>query len=458
MIIENSDIEKQISKLKDNLINNNSNSNKRITNNRRIWSQNIHPYISNIIIDIDKYLKTIKKSRMLLNNYEEKNNNNKNKIEENKKSYTEKIIKRKEIKKKSISEFSKSFKNILNRIKNINNKDKKLRLMDGKSLKNISLNHNRTPKSLIMLNKPLKQKIRPTSASTFYDSKMFEKNFNKTSRNKPLKNKSSSYNSFREGFRIKIDNTKEKKFGSKFINLNSIIEADEKKGNIRRLNEIHRININRALKKFTPSMHLKLMKQIQVEDKSMKRNINNINEKINKKIKERCGGFYFKKKYERFISENKKNLNESLSIDSFNDKNNNKKRNSKILSLSQSYSSKTSYKPKINYMSKQSKKNENSERTDKGRTKIKKESFREISELLKYTLDIEHIHNFINSKYKFRNKNDINEDKKKYFSNLEEINKKLKGKTEDYSEVENKIFQLEELLSKDLVHNHKYIN
>ena len=138
---------------------------------------------------------------MLLNNYEEKNNNNKNKIEENKKSYTEKIIKRKEIKKKSISEFSKSFKNISNRIKNINNKDKKLRLMDGKSLKNISLNHNRTPKSLIMLNKPLKQKIRPTSASTFYDSKMFEKNFNKTSRNKPLKNKSSSYNSFREGFK-----------------------------------------------------------------------------------------------------------------------------------------------------------------------------------------------------------------------------------------------------------------
>ena len=257
---------------------------------------------------------------------------------------------------------------------------------------------------------------------------------------------------------LKIDNTKEKKFGSKFINLNSIIEADEKKGNIRRLNELHRININRALKKFTPSMHLKLMKQIQVEDKSMKRNINNINEKINKKIKERCGGFYFKKQYERFISENKKNLNESLSIDSFNDKNNNKKINSKILSLSQSYSSKTSYKPKINYMSKQSKKNENSERTDKGRTKIKKESFREISELLKYTLDIEHIHNFINSKYKFRNKNDIKKKKKKYFSNLEEINKKLKGKTEDYSEVENKIFQLEELLSKDLVHNHKYIN
>ena len=41
-----------------------------------------------------------------------------------------------------------------------------------------------------------------------------------------------------------------------------VVFLTEKKGNIRRLNEIHRININRALKKFTPSMHLKLMKQI----------------------------------------------------------------------------------------------------------------------------------------------------------------------------------------------------
>mgnify|MGYP006873177256 CR=1 FL=1 len=77
--------------------------------------------------------------------------------------------------------------------------------MDGKSLKNISLNHNRTPKPVIMMNNnPIPKRMRPTSASTFYDSKMLEKNFNKTSRNRKFKNKSKIYNSFREGFKLYI--------------------------------------------------------------------------------------------------------------------------------------------------------------------------------------------------------------------------------------------------------------
>ena len=76
--------------------------------------------------------------------------------------------------------------------------------------------------------------------------------------------------------------------------------------------------------------------------------------------------------------------------------------------------------------------------------------------MLKYTLDVEPIHKFINNKSMFRNKNDLNEERKQYFSNLEEINKNFQGKRDVDLDIDNKILKVEGLLSKELAHNYKY--
>ena len=62
----------------------------------------------------------------------------------------------------------------------------------------------------ILVENKKEKKIRPTSASTYYDSKLFDLNFNKTSRNRKIKNKQWSYISFRQRSKIKLAETKNK--------------------------------------------------------------------------------------------------------------------------------------------------------------------------------------------------------------------------------------------------------
>ena len=82
----------------------------------------------------------------------------------------------------------------------------------------------------------------------------------------------------------------------------------------------------------------------------------------------------------------------------------------------------------------------------------KKENLKNILDLLKNTLDIEPIHEYINDKVKFRNRI-------KYFSQFEEISKKVEEinkDREDMTEVDNNlknIIETRELLYKDLGHN-----
>ena len=67
MLLESSDIEKEITKLQENITNNNKSSKEsEIINKKRIWSQRSAKYFRNIIIDIDSYLKYIKQSKLLL--------------------------------------------------------------------------------------------------------------------------------------------------------------------------------------------------------------------------------------------------------------------------------------------------------------------------------------------------------------------------------------------------------
>ena len=455
MLVDNSDIEKQIYKLKENINNTNRPKlDKDIINKNRIWSQKSQGYFRNIIYDINRYLRTIKQEHLLLSVSEDKKKKtNRIRKEERKKNNleikTEKITKRKQPEK-----FPKYVRSIYNKIKEIKEETNDLIVKDNKSLKNISMNFSRTARPVIILNNKKERKVRPTSASTYYESKMFESNFNKASRNRKLKTKQWSFKSFREGSKIKLKEKKNIKINIKdlkYNNLNKIIDENEKKGNLLRLNDMYRVKMNREMKIYNPIGHLKDMKQIQIEDVNMRRNINNINDKLKKRIEDRCGGFYFKHQYEKYISKIKKNrvneyrLSESLKdIDKI-----------KILSLRRkSYSTKNFFNRKVTFRKEEKK-------TDKEKMKEKKENLKNILDLLKNTLDIEPIHEYINDKVKFRNriKSDLNEDRIKYFSQFEEISKKVEEinkDREDMTEVDNNlknIIETRELLYKDLGHN-----
>ena len=454
MLVDNSDIEKQIYKLKENINNTNRPKlDKDIINKNRIWSQKSQGYFRNIIYDINRYLRTIKQDNLLLSVSEDKKKKtNRIRKEEKKKNNleikTEKITKRKQPEK-----FPKYVRSIYNKIKEIKDETNDLIVKDNKSLKNISMNFSKTARPVIILNNKKERKVRPTSASTYYESKMFESNFNKASRNRKLKNKQWSFKSFREGSKIKLKEKKNIKINIKdlkYNNLNKIIDENEKKGNLLRLNDMYRVKMNREMKIYNPIGHLKDMKQIQIEDVNMRRNINNINDKLKKRIEDRCGGFYFKHQYEKYISKIKKNrvneyrLSESLKdIDKI-----------KILSLRRkSYSTKNFFNRKVTFRKEEKK-------TDKEKMKEKKENLKNILDLLKNTLDIEPIHEYINDKVKFRNRinRDLNEDRIKYFSQLEEIPKKLEEinkDRDDMTEVDNNlknIIETQELLSRDLGH------
>ena len=456
MLVDNSDIEKQINKIQENINNSNkSKSEKDLVNNNRIWSQKSQGYFRNIIFDINRYLRTIKQSSLLLSVSEDKKKKtNRIKKEEKKKNNleikTEKITKRKEPEK-----FPKYVKSIYNKIKEIKEEVNELMVKDNKSLKNISMNFSRTARPVIVMNNKKERKMRPTSASTFYESKMFESNINKTSRNRKFKNKQWSFKSFREGSQSQIKmKLKEKKNINikdlKYNNLNKIISDNEKEGNVLRLNDMYRIKMNREIKMYNPIGHLKDMKQIQIEDVHMRKNINNINDKLKKRIEDRCGGFYFKHQYEKYISKIKKNrVNEYKLSESLKDVD-----KVKILSLRRkSYSTKNLFNRKVSFRKEEKK-------TDKLTMKEKKESLRNVLDLLKNTLDIEPIHDYINDKVKFRNRitRDLNEDRIKYFSQLEEIPKKLEEinkDRDDMTEVDNNlknIIETQELLSRDLGH------
>ena len=403
MMLKTSDIEKEINKIKEN-INNNNKSTIEIIKNRRIWTQKSTRYFRNIINDINKYLKNIKHSSYLLYDPDDlkelkelKQLKKKNiKIKKEEKSKNNLIIKiSQEQKPKTIeanisNNFSRNAKDIQNKINFLRNKANDLKLKDIKSLKNISSDFCLQPKPML-----------------------FIKN-NQTN----IKNKKRCFKSFREGNKIKLAKRK---------NNLTIKKENEDKINIGRLTDMYRRKINNSMNMYSPKRHLKDMKYFQLNDFNMRRKINNINEKIQRRIKNRCGGFYFKEKYEKFIAKNKtEQINKIKSSEIIQDKN--KFRNNLAL-RKKSFSAK-------NFLSQKITSRNEGRNIEKENFKQKKENLKNILELLKTTLDIEPIQEYINDKVKFGNRinKDINGDKMEYFSKYEEINKKIEEINEDNKE------------------------
>ena len=76
--------------------------------------------------------------------------------------------------------------------------------------------------------------------------------------------------------------------------------------NLARMNEIYRIQMNKSLKNYKPENHLKELNKLQLNDIKVRRDMEKVKGKINKKIDDRAQGLYYKKEYLKFKEENER--------------------------------------------------------------------------------------------------------------------------------------------------------
>ena len=156
MSIKISDIEKKIKKIKQNL--NNEKKSKlvqEILKKHNVWSQKIPRRYNNIHLDINSRVKDIVQSVLLYDNLDDifdiKINRNKINFNETEKINSEIIKVIEEIEPKPSEKYSRYLKNIYEKLNEMKNKKRQIELNDGKSLKDISLNLNKTPQFKLKL-------------------------------------------------------------------------------------------------------------------------------------------------------------------------------------------------------------------------------------------------------------------------------------------------------------------
>lgn len=467
MMLENSEIERKIKKLKDDLNNNKKSSLKRnFIKDNRIWTQKTKAYISNIVFDINRDMKYIEKARLLLNELNNINLGSKKHYEFKKNKDEQKPVK---VYRGLTSEKSaRILKSAYNKINKMKVKSKELQKYNGASLKHASSQYYRTsrPKSAIVPEQKVYKQMRPISASTCYDSKMVELNNNRNYKSKTIIN--SSNRTFRDGYKVKKEKLKlnknsdeQKLMDLRYINLDKMYKENNKRAvNLGRLNDIYRLQLNKNLGLFSPSQHLKDMKHIQIEDINVRKEMQDIKKELDEKIDERCKGLFFKREYEKYISKNNilKSSNTTKNI-------HNRSKNSPVSNfrLRTNYSSKNLYNPKIRKTFKENLNDEQLKKISiKEKIEKKRENLKELLNKLGETLEVEPIHKFINDKNVTKRKtirNDLMKMQKEYFPMLDEVNKDIKEviceETEKMTndEIEENIIRLEELLSKELAHN-----
>ena len=467
MMLENSEIERKIKKLKDDLNNNKKSSLKRnLIKDNRIWTQKTKAYITNIIFDINRDIKYIEKARLLLNELNNINLGSKKHYEfKNNKAEQNPIKVYKGLTSEKSARILKSAYNKINKMKL---KSKELQKYNGLSLKHASSQYYRTsrPKSAIVPEQKVYKQIRPISASTCYDSKVVEINNNKNYKSKTIIN--SNNRTFRDGYKVKKEKLKlnknsdeQKLMDLRYINLDKMYKENNKRAvNLGRLNDIYRLQLNKNLGLFSPSRHLKDMKHIQIGDINVRKEMQDIKKELDERIDERCKGLFFKREYEKYISKNNK-LKSSNTTKNINSRN----KNSPVSNfrLRTNYSSKHLYNPKIRKTFKENLNEEQLKKISiKEKIEKKRENLKELLNKLGETLEVESIHKYINDRNVDKRKsirNDLMEMQKEYFPKLDEVNKDIKEimceETDKMTndEIEDNIIRLEELLSKELAHN-----
>ena len=468
MMLENSEIERKIKKLKDDLNNNKKSSLRRyLIKDNRIWTQKTKAYISNIVFDINRDVKYIEKARLLLNELNNINLGTKKHYELKNKKDEQKPIK---VYRGLTSEKSaRILKSAYNKINKMKVKSKELQKYNGQSLKHASSQYYRTsrPKSAIVPEQKIYKQTRPVSASTCYESKIAERNNHRNYKSKTIIN--SNNRTFRDGYKVKKEKIKlnknsdeQKLMDLRYINLDKMYKENNKRAvNLGRLNDIYRLQLNKNLGLFSPSRHLKDMKHIQIEDMNVRREMQDIKKELDELIDERKRGLFFKREYEKYIKKNNSALKSSNTTKNIHNRNINSPISN--FKLRTNYSSKNLYNPKIRKTFKENLNEEQLKKISvKEKIEKKRENLKDLLNKLGETLEVEPIHKFINDKNVTKRKsirNDLIEIQKQYFPILDEVNKDMKeiicGETDKmtYDEIEENIIRLEEILSKELAHN-----
>ena len=81
----------------------------------------------------------------------------------------------------------------------------------------------------------------------------------------------------------------------------------KKQLNFARINEIYRVQMNKSLKKYDAGRHLKELNKIQLNNIKVRKDMEKVKGRVNKKLDDRCQGLFYKKEYLKLKKENEKN-------------------------------------------------------------------------------------------------------------------------------------------------------
>ncbi len=85
----------------------------------------------------------------------------------------------------------------------------------------------------------------------------------------------------------------------------------QKSINYTRYNDSFRRDINKAFQKYNPNINLKYLKKLRNEDNDVKKDLDEINTKVNLEIEEKTKGDFYRKKYENIMQKSKENSQET---------------------------------------------------------------------------------------------------------------------------------------------------
>ena len=107
---------------------------------------------------------------------------------------------------------------------------------------------------------------------------------------------------------IKNSDDKLKHFAS--INIEELYKnKDSKVVNIERLNDAFRIEMYNSFYKYNPKKHIKKLNEMQIDNMSLRQNMQKIKDKINNKVEDLCSKKDLLKRYNEIIQSKNKNLN-----------------------------------------------------------------------------------------------------------------------------------------------------
>ena len=199
---------------------------------------------------------------------------------------------------------------------NISNKDKNIKtsmLKKMKDLNNSTSNYNQSN----IITGCTTDNNNCVKIINRFDNKSFN-----TFRNKCLSNQNNKIKkqNYLNSVDIFTDKEEEKFRKLQDIDIQKLYKSNKnKKVNLSRLNDNYRIQINKSFGKYKADNHLKELNKIQLNDMSVRQEMENFKFKLNEKINDCCTGKFYKKEYEKLKNFNKTQQNiDIFSDDDFN--------------------------------------------------------------------------------------------------------------------------------------------